>query len=91
MVQCTKADGSLGEGPFTMETREMLRRLLQLQRDTGLNLITIEELKQIDLMWDSEGIYRVDVLLRFTTILLERDYLGINLKRPFFRKKLLTK
>ena len=51
-----KADGSLGEGPFTMETRkEMLRKLLQLQSDTGLNLITIEELKQIDLMWDSEG------------------------------------
>ena len=45
-----KADGSLGEGPFTMETRkEMLRRLLQLEVDTGLSLITIEELKVIDL------------------------------------------
>ncbi len=51
-----KADGSLGEGPFTMETRkEMLRRLLQLEVDTGLSLITIEELKQIDIMWDNEG------------------------------------
>lgn len=51
-----KMDGSLGEGPFTMETRkEMLRRLLRLERDTGLNLITIEELKQIDIMWDNEG------------------------------------
>lgn len=51
-----KADGSLGEGPFTMETRkEMLRKLLQLEKDTGLDLITIDELKQIDLMWDKEG------------------------------------
>lgn len=51
-----KADGSLGEGPFTMETRkEILRRLLQLEVDTGLSLITTEELKVIDSMWDSEG------------------------------------
>lgn len=51
-----KADGSLGEGPFTMKSRkEMLRRLLQLEIDTGLSLITVEELKQIDLLWDKEG------------------------------------
>lgn len=51
-----KSDGSLGEGPFTMETRkEMLRKLLQLEVDTGLPLITTEELKAIDSMWDSEG------------------------------------
>lgn len=51
-----KADGTLGEGPFTMDTRkEMLRRLLQLEVDTGLDLISIEELKQIDKMWDDEG------------------------------------
>ena len=51
-----KADGELGQGPFTMTTRqEMLRKLLQLEVDTGLDLITIEELKQIDQMWDSEG------------------------------------
>ena len=51
-----KADGTLGTGPFTMATRqEMLRRLLQLEMDTGLSLITMEELKQIDIMWDNEG------------------------------------
>lgn len=55
-VMYRKSDGSLGEGPFTMDTRkEMLRRLLQLEVDTGLSLITIEELKVIDSMWDSEG------------------------------------
>lgn len=51
-----KPDGTLGLGPFTMETRqEMLRRLLQLEVDTKLQLITIEELKYIDTLWDSEG------------------------------------
>ena len=51
-----KADGTLGEGPFTMETRQlMLRRLLKLEEETGLSLITIEELKQIDAIWDKEG------------------------------------
>lgn len=51
-----KADGTLGEGPFTMATRqELLRRLLQLEVETKLPLITIEELKAIDSMWDNEG------------------------------------
>ena len=55
-VMYRKADGELGLGPFTLETRkEMLRRLLLLEVETGLSLITIEELKQIDKMWDSEG------------------------------------
>ena len=51
-----KPDGSLGEGPFTMATRkEMLKRLLVLQKESGLSLITVEELKYIDQLWDSEG------------------------------------
>lgn len=33
----------------------MLRRLLQLEVDTGLSLISIDELKEIDKLWDSEG------------------------------------
>lgn len=51
-----KADGELGLGPFTMATRyEMLKKLLELEVSTGLKLITIEELKTIDEMWDKEG------------------------------------
>jgi len=50
------ADGELGLGPFTMETRyDMLSRLLQLEVSTGLELITMDELKAIDAMWDDEG------------------------------------
>lgn len=51
-----KSNGEYGFGPFKMSARkEILRRLLQLQRDTGFDLITIEELKVIDSMWDDEG------------------------------------
>ena len=51
-----KSNGEYGFGPFKMSARkEILRRLLQLQRETGFELITIEELKVIDSMWDDEG------------------------------------
>ena len=50
------SSGDLGSGPFTMETRqEMLRRLLQLEIDTGFDLISEDELKVIDQMWENEG------------------------------------
>ena len=51
-----KADGTFGLGPFTLEARQMiLKRLLLLEEETGLELITEEELKAIDKMWDEEG------------------------------------
>ncbi len=51
-----KSDGTLGLGPFTFEARkEILRKLLELENHTGLHLITIDELKEIDSMWDDEG------------------------------------
>lgn len=50
------SDGEFGRGPFTLETRqEILRRLLQLEDETGYELITIDELKIIDKMWEDEG------------------------------------
>ena len=85
-----KADGSLGEGPFTMATRkEMLRRLLQLEVDTGLSLITIDELKQIDAIWDSEG-----DLTRRELVNLYREITGRTLpwdqyKVPVYSKEVI--
>lgn len=50
------SDGEFGRGPFTLESRKgILRRLLALQKETGFELITIEELKVIDKMWEDEG------------------------------------
>lgn len=51
-----KANGEFGLGPFTMDARRtILKKLLYLQKETGLTLITIDELKVIDHMWDIEG------------------------------------
>jgi len=51
-----KANGEYGFGPFKLSARqEILKRLLQLQRDTGFELITNDELKTIDTIWDQEG------------------------------------
>lgn len=55
-----KSNGEYGFGPFKMSARqEILRRLLQLQQQTGFELITVDELKLIDTLWDLEGdLYR---------------------------------
>ena len=51
-----KSNGEYGFGPFKLSARqEILKRLLVLQRDTGFELITNEELKTIDTLWDLEG------------------------------------
>lgn len=51
-----KTDGSFGMGPFTLEARRIiLEELLSLENETGLELITVSELKAIDKMWDEEG------------------------------------
>lgn len=51
-----KADGTFGMGPFTLEARRIiLEGLLELENKTRLGLITLQELKVIDKMWDEEG------------------------------------
>ncbi|MFA9377304.1 MAG: DNA phosphorothioation system sulfurtransferase DndC [Lachnotalea sp.] len=52
----TREDGELGFGSFSMEgRRRILEKLLKLEVETKLELITIEELKTIDRMWENEG------------------------------------
>lgn len=49
-------DGELGLGPFTLAARQkILEELLQLEVETGFEIITIGELKAIDKMWEDEG------------------------------------
>ena len=48
-------NGELGFGPFTWEARKMiLRKLLETQKKMDYPLITVEELKAIDEIWDRE-------------------------------------
>ena len=50
------AEGEFGRGPFTLETRKtILRELLKLEDKTGYELITMDELKMIDKLWEDEG------------------------------------
>jgi len=86
-----KLDGELGQGPFTMETRkEILKRLLLLEKETGLQLITQEELKQIDEMWDSDG-----DLSRRSLVELYYSIIGSRLpwdeyKSPIFSEEIIN-
>ena len=51
-----KANGDLGLGPFKLSARRIiLEKLLKLEEETGFDLISINELKMIDKMWDYEG------------------------------------
>lgn len=47
--------GDIGYGPFTWEARQLiLEKLIETQKKMGYQLITIEELKAIDEIWDAE-------------------------------------
>ncbi|MBQ2673648.1 MAG: DNA phosphorothioation system sulfurtransferase DndC [Prevotella sp.] len=49
------ANNELGVGPFTWEARQMiLRELLRVQRKMRYELITLDELREIDQIWDEE-------------------------------------
>ena len=62
-----RMNGDEGPGPLLIEARrELLKRLLQLQEETGLTLITPEELLLIQQMWkaardpdDGRGVARI--------------------------------
>ena len=76
------SSGEYGRGPFTMATRkEILRRLLQLEVDTGFELITIDELKMIDKMWEDEG-----DLTRRSLVEIYADVKGQRLPWDSYRK-----
>ena len=68
------ADGELGLGPFSLEGRRIiLEKLLELEKDTGYEIITKEELKAIDKMWESEGdLYRRTLVETYYRIKGER-------------------
>jgi DNA sulfur modification protein DndC len=49
------SDGDMGYGPFTWEARkEILKKLLEIQKTINYELISTEELKAIDKIWDDE-------------------------------------
>lgn len=85
-----KSNGEYGFGPFKMSARqEILKRLLILQRDTGFELITNEELKMIDTIWDLEG-----DLSRRKLVSIYREVFGKHLswdeyKEPLYDEEII--
>ncbi|EJF53966.1 putative sulfurtransferase DndC [Saprospira grandis DSM 2844] len=51
-------DGRPGKGPYNIDTREyLLRRLLEAEKESGESLITSQELKAIQIIWQMDGFY----------------------------------
>ncbi len=49
-------NGGKGKGPYNIQTREyLLKRLLQAQKESGEKLITSQELKAIQIIWQMDG------------------------------------
>ncbi|MBM7685981.1 DNA phosphorothioation system sulfurtransferase DndC [Defluviitalea raffinosedens] len=85
-----RADGSLGLGPFTWEARQMiLRKLLQLEKQMDYPLITIEELKAIDQIWDEELDLSRRVLVDLYYEETGKKLPWHDLKKPLFDEKTL--
>lgn len=85
-------DGELGLGPFNMYGRKViLEKLLNLEVQTGLELITIDELRYIDKLWEEEG-----DLSRRSLVDLYYQIKGKKLpwdkyKKPLFENNIISK
>lgn len=77
--------GQMGYGPFTWEARQLiLTRLIETQKKMGYELITLDELKAIDEIWDAE----LD-LSRRTLVELYEKLTGIKLPWDQYKKPLI--
>ena len=82
-----KGDGSRGFGPFTLEGRKkILVKLLQIEVEVGIELISIDELKKIDEIWDNEG-----DLSRRALVDIYKSIKGKELAWDIFKKPLYEK
>lgn len=79
--------GEMGYGPFTWEARKLiLTKLIETQQKMGYELITIEELKAIDEIWDDE----LD-LSRRTLVELYEELTGERLPWYQYKESLIDK
>ena len=80
-------DGNMGYGPFTWEARkEILKKLLETQKKMNYPLITIDELKAIDEIWDDELDFS-----RRTLVELYYEIMGEKLPWYDFKEPLIDK
>ena len=85
-----KRDGRIMMGPFTFEARQMiLRKLLETQLEIQkfypeLNLITLDELKAINDIWDDEEDLTSTTLLKIYKDVIGKDLPWSEYKKPMF-------
>lgn len=78
-------EGNIGYGPFTWEARQMiLSELINTQKKMGYELITVDELKAIDEIWDDE----LD-LSRRTLVELYEKLTGVRLPWHEYKEALI--
>lgn len=85
-----KRDGRIMMGPFTFEARQMiLRKLLETQIEMQkfypeLELITLDELKAINDIWDDEEDLTSTTLLKIYKEVIGKDLPWAEYKKPMF-------
>ena len=85
-----KRDGRIMMGPFTFEARQMiLRRLLETQLEIQkfypeLDLITLDELKAINDIWDDEEDLTSTTLLKIYKDVIGKELPWSEYKKPIF-------
>ena len=83
----TTKTGEKGYGPFTWEARKLiLTKLIETQKEIGYELISLEELKAIDEIWDNE----ID-LSRRTLVELYEELTGVKLPWDQYKEPLIDK
>ena len=79
------ANNDLGYGPFNWEARKMiLRRLLETQKTINYELITEDELRAIDRIWDEEKDLSRRALVDLYYYVMGKRLPWDELKRPVF-------
>ena len=88
----TKNNGEIGLGPFNMQGRKIiLEKLLELEEQTQMELISIEELRYIDRVWEDEGDLTRRSLLDIYYKVKGKKLPWDEYKKPLFEDDVITK
>ena len=85
-----KGDGSFGLGPFTLEGRKtILTKLLETESIIDMPLITLDELKRIDEIWDNEGDLTRRILVNTYREVKGKELPWDKFKKPLFEEEVI--
>ncbi|MGE5474815.1 MAG: DNA phosphorothioation system sulfurtransferase DndC [Ignavibacteriales bacterium] len=86
-----KGDGTRGLGPFTLEGRRIiLEKLLETEKEVGIELITVDELKKIDEIWDNEGDLSKRMLVDTFRKVKNKELPWDKFKKPLYENHVLN-